>query len=414
MSHTPKEIARKLEKFAKFLREEYLNPKHFDGWPGLPPPKEQPGVPERVRKMKLADANLYVLGCIIDMREYTWKAWRNAHTFCDKRVPQHYRHRMWNWIADEHSIEKWRSKKKDYSLHWIMTRHEAIHRIAGTIARNYQGDPRLIWQQAQGIEVLDIFENELRIGPEISRMTVGGLRDHKLVTMDKGDFKADRHVCKMMHILGLSKTDKPKEVKEAANTLFDDPWSVDGALWELGKDYEIETLEGFLNLHQAMKKWLSIKAQVSKLVRALIPDLKPILGNGWDLIYDPTHHFSGLNLKRKDGPLAHAMEKEDFWAWVGVGFSNGLAVAIDVGGDPQYFDDSVVRLCRKLGIKELRHTSSGAWGMREFYSDRQVNAESLLGRDRLLELLTSRLAEAKRFVEAVEYRSNSDKAIKRG
>lgn len=183
MPHTTEDIARKLEEFAEFLRTEYLDPNHFDGWPGLPIPEKPPGVQEQPPKVKLENANLYVLGCTVDMNEVAWRAWNKARRFCEEIVPESHRRRMWHWIAEDHSPDQWSARKREYDLHRYQSRHDAIHRIAGVIARNYDGDPRRIWEGARGIDVLKRFRDELKVGEQISRMVVGGLRDHKLVTL---------------------------------------------------------------------------------------------------------------------------------------------------------------------------------------------------------------------------------------
>ncbi|WP_447859658.1 hypothetical protein [Nitrospira calida] len=378
------------------MADEYLDPDHFDGWPGLPVPKKPHKVPEAMPRAKLEGANLYLLGCFVDMNEFAWRAWSNVRKFFDS-IPRASQGELWHWIADHHN--EWNGLPKLHRYDW---RHAKIVTIAQKLVRPpYKGDPRRIWEGRDGKAVLSILENDLRFGPQISRMTLGGLRDHKLVQMKCSDCKADVHVCRAMKALELSRTDKPADVEKAGKDLFADPWSVDGALWELGKDYEIEDLSDLERYYREMASWKRVEQTVKELVKGMIDELSAGLGerDGWALRYDPTHHWAGICLVKTEGPLKNIMdpiEKCKLWAWVGAGWYQTLVIAVEVGGEPDYFTTKPVgdwckRMKMEMKMEEEKQTSSGRWGMRVFYGDRQVNKEDLQNRKWLINNLSVQL-----------------------
>ena len=176
-----RETANKLQEFAKFLREEYLDPNSFEGWPGLPQPGETPS---------FDDATLFLIGCCINLQEYAWRAWQKADNFCKGTVPKRDRNRIWHWIAN-HPLKEWKSHKRrkgmkanqlanTYDLHWLDREHERIHRIATSLVKNYWEDPKRIWSNCPGSAVLGILKEELGLGDGIARMIVGALRDHNI------------------------------------------------------------------------------------------------------------------------------------------------------------------------------------------------------------------------------------------
>lgn len=290
--------AAQLQEFADFIRDEYLDPDHFDGWPGLPIPRRTYTVRERMPRAEREGADLYLLGCSVDMNEFTWRVWSGAEQFCEA-LPASGRQRLWHWIS-ERPLNEWNDWRP--KLHRYDKRHTMIRSVAKTLVDNYGGDPRRIWEDHQGAGVLSILENTLGLGPQISRMTLGGLRDHKLVQMNRSPFKADRWVCQVMKALELSATENPLDVERAGDELFADPWSVDGALWELGKDYAIKNLSDFEKVYNAMTSWKRIRGRVQGLTEAIIDDLFAGLDQqgGWTLQYNPTHHWAGIYLTRDE------------------------------------------------------------------------------------------------------------------
>jgi hypothetical protein len=398
------QAAAKLQEFADFLRDEYLDPDHFDGWPGLPVPTRSHSVQETMPRAERAGVDLYLLGCSVDMNEHTWRVWSGAQNFYES-VPASERPRLWEWIS-KHPPNEWNNRRP--KLHRYTKRHAKIHCIAQTLVKKLGGDPRKVWEDHEGSKVLSVLEDDLQLGPQISRMTLGGLRDHKLVQMRRSPFKSDVWVCRAVKALKLSPTERPVDVERAGEELFDDPWSVDGALWELGKDCAIKDLSDFKKYYDEMASWKRIRTRVQPLVKGMIDELSAGLGsrNGWALQYDPTPHWAGIYLVRTEGPLEDEMgdiQECEMWAWVGVGWYKTLVIAVDVGGHPTYLTDTVLQLCRStINRKEERQTSSGRWGMREFYHDEVVGENKLLDRDWLLRNLTIQLELVQKFVRVVE------------
>lgn len=409
MPDSPESVASKLEEFAEFLRDEYLSPEWFDGWPGLPSPGSRP---------TLEQANFFILGCLVDFKERSWRAWKKADHFCTRVVPQEYRQRTWDWIAS-HQADCWMSKKRRvdmtpaeavtaYDLHWGKDRHRRVHDIARMIVNRYEGDPRTIWEQRDGGAVLQILNDELMVGAKISRMVIGALRDHGLVRLAQSDFKADSHVCRAMKNLGLSRARRPDEVTALAKRLFRDPWLVDNALWELDAECLVKSKEDFLELYETMKKWLAIKDQVQGNLRALAArDLPGLLGqDDWEVEYSGTHHWAGVYLKRRNGLLRDEMsdiKKANVWAWAGVGFYCKLVSGTEVGCDPKYLDASVQQSCRAMELREYSQTSGLRWGKRQFWRDCPIEStEDVQDPIWLKRALLSGLRDGQRFVIANE------------
>jgi hypothetical protein len=223
-------------------------------------------------------------------------------------------------------------------------------------------------------------------------MMLGGLRDHGLVKMERSDFKPDKHVSRAMHLLGLSPSDRPADVVRAGRQLFEDPWSVDGALWTLARDWGIKGLDDFHEIYTAMQNWKALRSEVCPLVQRLQNELLPDADRKhWKLTYEESNHWRGLYVTPKIGPLVRAMEEENLWAWLGVGFDGKLAMAVEIGGKPGFFSASITREFRKHQLDEERHESSGLWGFRDWYRAWTVSPESLKSVDKLKILFGPRL-----------------------
>jgi hypothetical protein len=230
------DIANVVEEIAHCLREEWAGSENFEPWPFLPlTPGTQP---------TLEQANLFFLGCCIDLQERYKIAWERARRFFSEIVPPAERKYLWHWISNP-SEKEWIERAQDYRLHRFPAFHKRIHRIAKSMQQQFSGDPRKIWA-ANVDRLLPTLEEDLQVGPAISRMIVGALRDHRLVKLDKSDFKPDLHVCKVMHRLGLAQTSKPADVLAVSQRCFSDPWAVDAALFYLSQELDITDKEGFI------------------------------------------------------------------------------------------------------------------------------------------------------------------------
>lgn len=205
----------------------------------------------------------------------------------------------------------------------------------------------MIWAPNNAPRLLLILKEDLKVGPALSRMIVGALRDHQLIKSGKSDFKPDLHVCRQMHRLGLSPTSKVSDVLTAADKYFPDPWLADTALFYLGVEFDITGQEGLLEFHRQMTAWREKRSDIAAQVRDIRKELLEDLGkDAWEIESESSLHWIGLYLARTDGPLRGSMHSQDrsaLWAWIGIGFYGELVSGIQVGGEAEFFTPPVVR-----------------------------------------------------------------------
>lgn len=343
-SDPPGSTARAVSEIAHFLRAEWTSSEHFEPWPGLP---STPGV-----QPTLKEANFFFLGCCIDLQERYKVAWTRARRFFADIVPSAEQEFLWRWISN-HSEKDWILRAQDYKLHRFPAFHKRIHRIATSLQRQFGGDPRLVWAPKNLSNLLLILEQDLRVGPAISRMIIGALRDHRLVSLTRSDFKPDRHVCRQMQWLGLSKTSEPDEVLKVAKKYFDDPWIIDSALFYLGLEFGITDRKEFLHFHKGMKKWLRERCVLARRLPAIRGEIHRLLGEDtWEVHIESSLHWLGLSLARKNGRLYEPMHVRDgsaLWAWIGIGFYGDFVLGIELGGEPSFLDfKEMGKLLKKL------------------------------------------------------------------
>jgi len=357
-----------VEEIGRFLRSEWFRDGSFEGWPGLPMKAGQ--------EPSLEQANLFFLGCCVDFMTLTRVAWDNARHFCTETVPVEWQPRMWEWIA-RHTQTEWEAKRLEYRLHRFPARHMRIHEIARGIVEHFGGDPRNIWQ-SRTKSLLEILESDLRVGPAIARMIVGGLRDHKLVTLTRSDFKPDRHVIRLMKELGLAPRATAQDALNSANHLFRDPWLADTCFYHLGADYGVKTREQFWSIHQAIEDWKRLRDGVRARFVSVLKELIREPKNGkWRVYSDHSPHWAGGYLVKEDGPLAEAMNSDSLWAWIGIGFDGALSVGLDVGGSGHYFEGAAQRQLSREGLSDLRQTQPTAKGDREFWGAKPLRMNDL-------------------------------------
>ena len=186
------------------------------------------------------NANKFLVGSILDYRILAETAWANAKRLAEEILgdPED----LWGTITSV-SLEEWNSRHKEYSLHWLSKGHERVFTIGKRIVSQYDGDARSIWQN-QSIDATLYRLNDLRVGPQISRMVVGALIDAKIL-QGKGDVKADRHVRRVLGRLlkGIEiPTDKAQEAIDATRRMHpENPWLLDRPLYRLGKSLCVAT-----------------------------------------------------------------------------------------------------------------------------------------------------------------------------
>lgn len=186
------------------------------------------------------DANKFLLACILDYQIRAETAWANAARLSEEILgdPDD----LWGTITSV-SFEEWNSKRQEYSLHRYPKGHERVYTIGKRIVGQYDGDARSIWKN-QSIEASLYRLNDLGVGEQISKMTVGALVDANIL-QGKADVKADIHV---RRVLGRMLTgdeipaDRPQEAIDATRRMHpENPWLLDRPLYRLGKRVCIAT-----------------------------------------------------------------------------------------------------------------------------------------------------------------------------
>jgi hypothetical protein len=364
------EAAKIIEDIAEFFRSEWHNKETFEGWPFLP---EQPG-----KEPTAAQANAFLLGCCIDYHQLTRTAWRKAAEFCDKVVGAENVGRVWYWIAD-HDVDTWESRFASYGyLHPTPARHRKLHSVARTLVHHYAGDARQLWHKENVGRLTSILRDELAVGPQITRMIIGGLRDHELVKMDASDFKADVWVIRLMNAMGLSSSTNANQVVEDGRRWFKNPWFADTALYHLGTTYEAETRSDVLRIYRAICQWRAVRTTTEGLVKSMLGELKREYEGAIQFHAASSRHWVGADLVEMRGALREAMyEEETLWAWVGVGFDGTLVSAPTIGGSPKHFDSDSRVVLKREGFVEDGAGVEARRGNVEYYAEHVISAEIL-------------------------------------
>jgi endonuclease III len=217
-------MRKKLERIAKILLGQPRS-QAKDEWPWLSDLRGKPASKKR--------ANKFFLGCILDYQMDAEVVWENCRRLAQDIFDDPPD--LWSQIAKV-SKTKWMSKWKKYSLHRFPKAHERVWRIGREIISKYDGDARNIWKGKTPGEIFDCLQ-EIRVGPQISKMIIGGLIDTKQI---KGisDVKADLNVKRVLgRVLGKG-TLSPEEALEITRKMSPkNPWLLDQPLYYAGKDY---------------------------------------------------------------------------------------------------------------------------------------------------------------------------------
>ncbi len=177
-------------------------------------------------------ANLFLLRCLIDYQCNSKDAWNRGERYFNS-LGQDQKRDLWKMIADK-SQEEWNSEKDKCDLHRWHRVHNRIWPIADCISRYFEGDARKIWQGSTLFDVLCRLYY-IGAGEQISRMIVGALKDCGQIS-GRSDVKADIHVCRVLgRVLAGEKATPEAAIKFARDMYPDDPWKLDGPLWNLGR-----------------------------------------------------------------------------------------------------------------------------------------------------------------------------------
>ena len=385
---------------SEFLRAEWLEGKTFEGWPFLPT--------QRGKQPTAAQANAFFLGCCINYHQLTRTAWRKADEFCRTHVGLANRERLWSWIA-RHSRHDWESRWAECGyLHPTPARHRKLYDIAMILRDRYRDDARELWRKENVGRLVEVLEDQLAIGPALTRMVIGALRDHRLITLKSSDVKPDIHVVRLMNAMGLSKTTKAVQVAADARRWFPkDPWVADLALYTLGASYGARTRADVLRIYRAILDWRTVHPTLKRSLKGMVDDLK-LASDGVLRFYpDSSLHWAGFDLVEIRGGLKKAMyDDETLWAWVGFGFDGKLVSAPTIAGSPEHFTPAVKAVLRDASFVEDVTGAEARRGNVEYYAERAVDRERLRRPVLLKEAVLKQIMMLRGVLEVIERRAH--------
>lgn len=210
--------AGKLRRVAGLL----LKPRRKAEWQWL---NDRPG------KAGLKRANKFFAACIVDYQTDADVVWERVaeRIETDLGNPKH----LWKMITAM-PLRRWRAQWNSKPWHKFPKGHERVWRIGKEIVRDYQGDARNIWRD-QNPSKLYARLMTMRVGPQISRMVIGALKDAGEVR-GRGDVKADIHIKRVLGRVMRGKDVSENEATEISRKMHpSNPWRLDLPLYRLGK-----------------------------------------------------------------------------------------------------------------------------------------------------------------------------------
>lgn len=173
-------------------------------------------------------ANKFLLACVLDYQMPYQRVWANAKKFAEDELGDP--NDLWLAIM---TIPKSELHTKYRWLHRFPQGRDRIQRIGSEIVRSYAGDARKIWEGQTTVTALKRLER-MRVGPEISRVTVGGLIDTKQIA-GNGELKADIHTTRVLgRVFKGSKVSASQAHYIAETVLPGHTWHLDFPLFQLG------------------------------------------------------------------------------------------------------------------------------------------------------------------------------------
>lgn len=177
-------------------------------------------------------ANKFMLACILDYQMRYQIVWENARRFAEDDLGDP--NDLWDVITSTPQSEwETRAHWKELSLHRFPAGHNRVWRIGRRIVEEYKGDARNIWRGQPANVVVKRLER-IGVGPQLSRMTVGGLMDTNQIA-GCGDMKADLHTTRVIgRVFDGAKVSEARAHRIAESMLPGDTWRLDFPLFQLG------------------------------------------------------------------------------------------------------------------------------------------------------------------------------------
>ena len=176
-------------------------------------------------------ANKFLLGCILDYRMQVEVVWENARRFAEDDLDDP--RDLWKEII---AIPRWDTPTvhRRYSLHWLSAAHARVWRIGRNIVERYGGDARNIWNNQSPCVTQERLER-MGVGPQLSRMTTGLLRDTGQID-GAGELKADIHVRRVLGRIFTGDVVSASTALGIAEVMMPRrSWELDAQLFRLGK-----------------------------------------------------------------------------------------------------------------------------------------------------------------------------------
>ena len=178
-------------------------------------------------------ANKFLLACVLDYGVRYQIVWENARRFAEDDLgdPEN----LWDAITEVPRTE-WESRDswRKHKLHQrFPAAHNRVWRISYRIVRDYQGDARNIWIGQRPDVVVKRLER-IGVGPQLSRVTAGGLIDTGQI-FGQSALKADTHTTRVIgRVFEGEKVSEAQAHRIAESVFPDDTWQLDFPLFQLG------------------------------------------------------------------------------------------------------------------------------------------------------------------------------------
>lgn len=186
-----------------------------------------------LKRLSKKRANKFLFTCIVDYQMNADVIWQRCAQFIENELSDP--DSLWDVVAHT-PLSQWMRKTKKFNLHRFPKAHERIWRIGKRVKEEYGGDARLVWRGRTASEVAEELE-VLGMGPNLSRMTAGGLMDTGWIR-GSGDVKADIHVRRVIGRTLLGEVARPDVAISAARSIYPkNPWKLDGPLFRVGQEY---------------------------------------------------------------------------------------------------------------------------------------------------------------------------------
>ncbi len=193
---------------------------------------------DKGKKASKKEANKFFLGAILDYHMQAEQVWQQTRKFAEQMLDDP--DDLWEFITS-FSEEAWKSKKKEFALHFLNDAHMRAWHIGKDLVQYYEGDARKIWQGQEPASVHKRLQKlgKRGAGANISNMIVGALLDTGQIE-GIGDVKADTHVRRVLGRVFNGKAFKANQsaqvVELARNIYPENPWLLDQPLYFLGAD----------------------------------------------------------------------------------------------------------------------------------------------------------------------------------